>query len=294
MEPQEILAALDEPYAPYQREAVEAAVAQQGAVTPWLLARLRSLAAEPRQWLDEPGPGAIYLLVLLAHFQEPRAHRDLLSLASLPEELAEPLLGDAITELLAPALWATSGGETTGLRALAQDRSAYGFGRGAAIDALVMAVHRGELEAEGVKADLAEWLADDRFAAPGDPAWGCLMFGLLSLYAEEQGELMRRRASEGYLQPEDEREMDFVFGHDREEWLAEERRSTERRFPADVHDYLANWASLQPGFWDEPEGQSPLPRQGPASKPAAPDPKKKKHKRKQQQKGRKANRKKRK
>lgn len=315
MEPQAILAALDEPFAPYQREAVDAAVAQQEAITPFLLERLEAITSDPEGWLavEDRGPLLLYSLVLLPHFRETRAHSYVLSLAALPGDVAEPLLGDAISELLAMALWRTSGGDITGIQEVAQDRRAYGYGRWAGMEALTQAALLEELDAESIRATLGEWLADDSFAARGDSAWEALMVNLLALHATEHAHLLRRRVREGYIAwPVQEREIDDTFNRDREAALAEARKWAERRLSDDVHSHLSHWASFQPGFWDEPEadevpagelfasqdlpplweGAGSMSQKG--SKPAAPDPKKKKKKRKQQKADRKANRKKRK
>ncbi len=140
------------------------------------------------------------------------------------------------------------------------------------------------------------------------------MINLLSLYATEYSDLLRRRIQEGYIDfwMLSESEIDRTFQCDREAILAEGRKWAERRFSDDVHSHLANWASFQPGFWDEPEGGGtssggmcasqdlppllgggePTGRLG--TKPASTDRQKKKQKRKQEKRGRKANRKKRK
>ncbi|WP_207132037.1 DUF1186 domain-containing protein [Halorhodospira neutriphila] len=310
------MTALDEPYAPYQREAVEAAVAQQETITPLLLQHLEPIASDPQRWLalEDQGPTLLYTLVLLPHFRETRAHPHVVTLATLPKALAEPLLGDAITELLPMALWRTSGGDTTSIQEVAKDRNAYGHGRGAAVAALTEAALLGELDVEATKATLGEWLADDDFAELGDPVWVSLLTNLLSLYATEYVHLLRRRIHEEYIDPwlVPESEIDSTFNRDREAVLAEGRKWAKRHFPEDVHSHLASWASFQPGFWDEPGGDDgsgggvfvsqdlpplfggvePAGRLSP--KLASKDPKKKKQKRKQQKRDRKANRKKRK
>ncbi|MEF8794718.1 DUF1186 domain-containing protein [Thiohalorhabdus sp.] len=316
MEPLEIRDAFDAPYAPYQREAVDAAVAQREAVTPLLLERLESVVSDPHGWAaaEDRGPFLLYLLVLLTHFRETRAHSNLLALATLPGDLAEELLGDALSELLPFALWRTSGGDPSGLWELARDREIYGYGRWAALSALTEAAHLGELDAEVVKATLGDWLAQDDFAAREDPAWEGLMINLLSLDATEHEPLLRRRVREGYVHwTVRESEIDHVFSEDREARLAEAREWAEKSFSEDVHRHLSDWASLQPGFWDDLDeeaipGDGPLTsgelppvwdRPGgneaavrPSTKPAGPDPKKKKAKRKQQKQARKGNRKK--
>ncbi|MDZ7749048.1 MAG: DUF1186 domain-containing protein [Halofilum sp. (in: g-proteobacteria)] len=181
-DPQTILHHLDDPQASYQWEAMDQAVAQASAITPLLLERLEAVAADPQGWAERSAAGLLYTIVLLGHFRVTAAHEPLLRLAALPEEVQDRLLGDAITELLPVLLWQTSGGETAGLERVAEQRAAYGFGRGAAIEALVFGVLFGELDRDGVLAYLVALLQDETFAPADDPAWFCLLNALLDLH----------------------------------------------------------------------------------------------------------------
>lgn len=310
MEPDDILARLDTPYASYQWEAMDAAVEQQSALTPLLLQRLESAAADPEALLDADSPGLLYALALVAHFRETAAQEPLLRLASWPEDVIDELLGDAITELLPAVLWRTSGGETNGLRRLLEDRSAYGFCRGAAAEALSWGALFGDLDHEAIESYLLALLDDETFAEPGDPAWYCVFHSVLDLYPQAHEDRLREwiRTADipSYETPEGD--LDWTLREPREQALAWKREEATRRLPTDVHGYLSHWAGFQPGYWDEAETRAdpfegeawaetgpmgPADEIGPSrgTKPKGPDPATKKRKRKQQKKARKANRK---
>lgn len=309
MEPDDILARLDEPRTSYQWEAMDAAVAQQAALTPLLLQRLESAAADPEALLDTDAAGLLYTLALLAHFRETAAHEPLLRLASWPEDVIDELLGDAITELLPAVLWRTSGGQTDGLRRLLEDRTAYGFCRGAAAEAVTWGTLFGDLDHEAIETYLLGLLDDETFAEPGDPAWYCVFHCVLDLNPQEHEDRLREwiRTAQVPSYETPEGDLDWTLREPRAQALTHKREEAARRLPADVHGYLSHWAGFQPGFWDEADTRADpfegvgRPETGPvpppdaigpvrATKPKGPDPATKKRKRKQQKRARKANR----
>lgn len=311
--PEQILARLDDPWAYYQWEAMEQAVAQRVAIKPLLLERLEQVATDPEAWIDHGQAGLLYTVALLSHFADPAAHEPLLRLAHLPEELHDPLLGDATTEFLPVALWRTSARETAGLKRLLEDRSAYSFARGAAAEALVFGALFGALDRNEINAYLASLLQDQTFAEPYDPVWTGIVQALIDLYPAEHEtvirEYLRRDDRDSFGVTEDE--LDHALARDRETALDEALQDVTRRFPCDVHGYLSNWAGFRPPETDplDPEREDPFleslssgydpgfpPPPGSArgaTKPNGPNPDKKKKKRKQQKKARKTNRKKR-
>jgi len=232
----------------------------------------------------------------------PRALR----LARWPEAVIEPVLGDAITEFLPIVLYQTRNGDTAGVQALLEDRSAYGWCRGTAAETLSWCALFGELDRAELQTYFVGLLRDDRFAEPGDAALVGLFHALLELYPSAyEGELRdwtRGAEMPGLLNPE--AGIDAVFARGEGDALAQAREQTAERLPTDVHDYLAHWVSFQPGFWDEEAAMDPFadedggqglaaPRPEPAhvTKPKVPGAGTKKRKRKQQKQSHKANRK---
>ena len=306
MDVETILEALDEPFASYQREAMDAAVEQQAAITPRLLQRLEAAAADPEGWEGADGPGLLYTLALLSHFREPTAHPLTLRLARWPEAIIEPMLGDAVTELLPVVFYQTRNGDNAGIRALLEDPSADGWCRGAAAETLSWCALFGELDRGELQSYFVTLLRDDHFAEPGDDAAVGLFHALLNLYPSayerELRDWARGAETPGPLNPE--ADIDYVLDRGEDKALALAREQTAERLPTDVHDYLGHWAGFQPGFWDDeptldPFGEPDLnagldaPRPAPAraTKPKAPPAGAKKRKRKQQKQSRKANRK---
>jgi hypothetical protein len=308
--PETILAHLDDPQASYQWTAMDQAAAQASEITPLLLERIESVAADPRGWAERDAAAVLYPIALLGHFRETAAHEPLLRLAALPEDVQERLLGDAITELMPLLLWQTSGGETAGLRRVAEQRDAYGFGRGAAIEALVFGVLLGEFERGAVLEYLVALLQDETLAPQGDPVWSGLLMAVVDLHPTEYEAVVRAHVAEadptGVLSVSLQ-ELDRELSQDRDTTLERKRHLVERRFPQDVHGYLSHWHGFQPpGAEPEPNPFGPLPEgftdgaEGPqqssgkrATQPRGPSEGKKKRKRKQQKQSRKSNRKRR-
>jgi len=327
----EILQQLDDPDASYQWDAVDAAVEHKDEITPLLLQRLEAVSRDPQLWLDFDSPGLLYTIVLLAHFRESAAHAALLRLARQPDEIIEPLLGDAITETLPVALWQTRGGDLEGVRGLVDERVASPWSRSIAAEVITWGALFGTLDREDTLAWLAQRLDDPAFAAPGDWARDGVLLALLDLYPQSYESVVRawlRSSDEPEGDSVGEADLDAVLAQDREAFLEGRREEIGARIPDDIHDYLWHWAGFQPGATDPAQDQLndflewladelddppdedltfpefdpdyhepplpplPEPAAGPrATRPKPPPPATRKKKRKQQKKARKASRK---
>ena len=310
----EILQQLDDPDASYQWDAVDAAVEHKDEITPLLLQRLEAVSRDPQLWLDFDSPGLLYTIVLLAHFRESAAHAALLRLARQPDEIIEPLLGDAITETLPVALWQTRGGDLEGVRGLVDERVASPWSRSIAAEVVTWGALFGTLDREDTLAWLAQRLDDPAFAAPGDWARDGVLLALLDLYPESYEAVVRawlRSSHEPGWGSVGEADLDALLAQDREVFLEGRREGIVARIPDDIHDYLSHWAGFQPEgtdrardrvdnflewiadeLYEPPLPPLPEPAAGPrGTRPKPPPPATRKKKRKQQKKARKAGRK---
>jgi hypothetical protein len=158
--PAEIIQALEATADVYPREAVQAALDQREAITPLLLEHLERVVADPELAVNDRA--ASWLLIFAAHllgeFREPRAHRPLVTLSSLPGEQPFDLFSDMVTEELKHVLWMTSSGDITHLVELVHNEAANPYCRQAAILALTTGVAEGALEREVVVAILRDLL----------------------------------------------------------------------------------------------------------------------------------------
>jgi hypothetical protein len=135
----------------YKREEVHAAIELREEITPFLIEIVESIASNPSEYVDREGYFAhIYAIMLLGHFREPGAHESIVKLAGLPEDLADKLLGDMITEDLSVILYRTCGGSLESIKCLAMKEDANDYSRNAAFDAMVFAVADGMVAREEV------------------------------------------------------------------------------------------------------------------------------------------------
>lgn len=173
---------------------------QQALLADDLIARLADAAAQPLAWSGKGKPNPGFLLYLAAAWRDPRAFPYLVALLRLPEHLAESILGDIITEGAATILADTYSSDPEPLHALIQDRTAYGFARGAGLDALAKLVVRGRYPREAFLGDLNR-LADhlDAESDSDTIVGGSIVSSLLDLRAWERRGLALRLYERGLV-----------------------------------------------------------------------------------------------
>ncbi|MEZ5449213.1 MAG: DUF1186 domain-containing protein, partial [Thiolinea sp.] len=155
---EDILAAFQSvPKQQFPTEAIEAALAQQEAITPSLL---EILDITPEQ-LDEQyraGPDEehasftfIFALYLLAQFREQRAFPLMLKFFSNPDsELVDEVSGDIVTEYLPSLLAATYNGDFSALTAVVNDLQVNSYVRTGIIRTLLILHAEQQLDEEGL------------------------------------------------------------------------------------------------------------------------------------------------
>ena len=152
MELQNIESALSTPPENFPREALEAAIAQPGAVTPMLLQALETAVAEPDILDDVSGQYmmTLYAMHLLGQFREPAAYPLLVRLFSLERDWQEHFVDDVISDNL-PRLFASlCGDDLAPLQSIVENPALNKFVRIAALEALAIRVLMGLLEREWV------------------------------------------------------------------------------------------------------------------------------------------------
>ncbi len=135
----------------FPREALEAAVEQQEAITPHLLAYLQELA-DLGENIDEDTPVdmVLFAFFLLAQFREQRAYPLIVKLCSQSTDTVEYLLGDAITEGLNRILASVFDGDLNPIKALIESDSTYEFVGAAALRSLYILNHQQRLSREAL------------------------------------------------------------------------------------------------------------------------------------------------
>lgn len=120
-----ILEAFNGPTDKYRRAEVDEAVALQEQITPWLLAVLDELVANPEKFDDEHTLLHMYAVSLLAHFKEPKAHLPIIRAFNLSPKIEYGLWAEMTTELLPALLFQTCGGMVDALKELVLDATSF-------------------------------------------------------------------------------------------------------------------------------------------------------------------------
>lgn len=265
-----ILAAFETFDGTYKRDAVDAALALQNEITPYLIDILQDVLADPRATLDKPDYfGHIYAIQLLGHFREVRAHQVIIDLASLPSEMPHDLFGDIITEDLAAILFVTCGGSIERIAALLLNREADEYCRNAAARALVYAAVESIVSREEIMALFGSLFTGDE-AASDSEFWSLMAGSVCDLYPEELMPVIEKAfadglISTGFIGPES---FERVLKQGRDRARKETEDEIKRYMPDDFHDRMSWWACFKPA------PKVPKSPASPASKQSTPKQKK--------------------
>ncbi len=187
MEAAEIIAQLERFNGKFEREAVEAAIARRGEVTPALLQILEEIADRDgarRRTAEDGYMAHLYAMYLLAQFRERRAHPLMLKIGLLPSDLLDSLLGDFVTEAFGRVLASTCGGDIAGIQSLIENANADEWARGAALAALMTLVAAGVKSRDEI-VDYFAGLFRGKLTDTVDVVWSDLVAFATDLYATE-------------------------------------------------------------------------------------------------------------
>jgi hypothetical protein len=125
----------------FPREAVEAAISEQAAITPVLIEKLKDCKNNLDELLEDSSyilP--LYVLYLLAQFREKAAYPVIIDFFSTPGDAAMDITGDVVTEDLGRIIASVFDGNLDPIKQLIENREVNEYVRGAAIDSLMTLV----------------------------------------------------------------------------------------------------------------------------------------------------------
>ena len=265
MTPNEIIEALDCPPKVYQRRALQAAMDQRDGIVPLLLQHLQDFLASPESHTPPEYDSffPIYAVFILAHHRVREAHSMLVELASLPGELPFDLLGDVITEGFPAVLWNTSGGDSSDIERLIENREANQYCRWSAVTALTYGVATGELSRGEVVGFLQGLFTGEEAAWDEPGVWSGAACALLDLWPGDSVEVLRGAFKDGLVEPiqTNEGDLEIALERGKEVTLGRLEQHARRQLSRTPHDHLEWWAC----FHDESgppagERQTPKPR----------------------------------
>jgi len=243
-----ILAAFETFDGTYKRDEVDAALALQDEITPYLIDVLKSVLADPVAYLDKPDPfGHVYAIELLGHFREVRAHDVIVDLTSLPDEMPYDLFGDTITEDLPAILLATCGGSIVRIKELLLNREADEYCRSAAAHALVYATVEGVVPRQEIL-DLFGSLFTGNEASSDSGFWDLLAGSAYDLCPGELMPVIEKAFADGLITGDVVGLESFarVLQRGRDRARKETKDEIKRHMPDDFHDRMSWWACFRP------------------------------------------------
>ena len=249
---EETLAKLDTyDYSTFQREALQAAIQHQEAITPALLNIIERIANNPR-FLDEHPDymGFTYALFLLAQFREKRAYPFIVQyFAQLGTEIdALDATGDLVTEGLNRILASVCQGDLSLIKQLIENPRHNVFVRSAAIESLVVLYNGDQLTREELIAYFQR-LIDDKLEQEEEPSfWGALVNCCYKIYPEELYDVLvdcfeRELVDTCMIDKED---IDRSMRMGKMQTLAKLKADTHSQFIDDVISEMEWWACFHP------------------------------------------------
>lgn len=247
MNTQEILAELKYNTGIFPRPALQEAVASKEQIIPALLEIIEDAKQLPEVLYDRRYMAHIYAMYLLAQFRESRAYPLIVEFFSIPGKITLDCTGDVVTEDLHRILASVSHGDASLIKSLAENGDANEYVRGAALDALLTQMVRGEATRHEMMAYYQSLFRGGLVRQPSQ-AWASLVSCSTDLYPEEVMADIRQAFEEGLV---DEMSIDLsyvieTFARGKERVLRELWEDSRRRFIEDVIKDIEWWACFKP------------------------------------------------
>lgn len=282
----------------YKREQIDAAINMKDEITPYLIEILENAHTDYEKYIsDENLYDHIYALMLLGHFKEPKSHKVIVDLFSLPGDIPDKLFGDLTTSNLPIILLNTCGGSVELIKSLILNKDAYDYCRVSACQALAYAVIKEYVSRESVL-ELFGTVFIGEEAGDMSDFWGIMADSVCALYPEEIIDVIQQGYEDGLIMPGMTNYSDFEDALElgKDECLEKLKVDLERNSFEDIHDTMSWWAC----FNDKSDVLSPSSGMGngllpddsghPSSKSQEKKKKAKKKKRKQAKASKKKNR----
>lgn len=272
----------------YKKDQIDAAVSLKEEITPHLIKIIENTMNDPDPYVQNQGLyDHIYALMLLGHFKNPKAHKPIVDLFSLPGDTTEHLYGDIRTSDLPTILFNTCNGAIDQIKAMILNKEVDDYNRISACQALAYSVVEGYISRKEAVEFFGTLFTGDETDEASD-FWGLLANIACDLYPEEIMDVIEASYENGLIMPGLIGYEDFKQALDMGEKVCLERlrQNREDHNLDDIHQSMSWWACFDE---DEDQPDYPAPAPGPDLKKI---PKKKAKTKKKKRKQAKASRKK--
>lgn len=231
----------------YKKELVDAAIELQEEITPSLIDILNKVFSDPVGYLENDKFWYhIYAVMLLGHFKEHKAHKAIVDLFSLHDNIPDRLFGDITTSDLPVILLNTCGGSIDLIKTLALNKEADDYCRISALNAMAYAVVENIITREDVLAFYGQLFTDSETETDSD-FWGLLACLVCDLYPEELMPTIKTSYENGLISP-------GIIGYEaferelkdgKEECIEKLKIDLKRHSLDDIHNSMSWWACFK-------------------------------------------------
>jgi hypothetical protein len=238
----------------YKKELVDTAIELKEEITPYLIDLLNKVLADPVGYLENDDYyDHIYAVMLLGHFKEERAHKVIVDLFSLPDNIPDRLFGDITTSDLPIILLNTCGGSIDLIKTLALNKEADDYCRLSALHAMAYAAVEDVTPREDVLAFYGQLFTGNE-ADPDSDFWGLLANLVCDLYPEELMDTINKAYDEGLIFPEviGYKEFENAIKDGKDKCIEKLKLDLKRYSLDDIHRSMSWWACFKQ------ENESPI------------------------------------
>ena len=228
----------------YKQKQIDAAIKLKGEITPYLIEILENVLTNYEKYIADVNLyDHTYAVMLLGHFKEPKSHKVIVDLFSLPGDIPNKLFGDLTTSNLPVILLNTCGGSVELIKSLILNKEAYDYCRLSACSSMTYAVVKGYVSRKLVL-ELFGTLFTGEEADEISDFWGLLANYICDLYPEEIMDVIKQAYEDGLIMPGLINYNDFdealVLGKDK--CLEKLKTDLERNSLDDIHGAMSWWA----------------------------------------------------
>jgi hypothetical protein len=228
----------------YKQKQIDAAIKLKDEITPYLIEILENVLTDYEKYIaDDDLYDHIYAVILLGHFKEPKSHKVIVDLFSLPGDIPNKLFGDLTTSNLPVLLLNTCGGSVELIKSLILNKEAYDYCRVSACYSMAYAVVKGYVSRKLVLELFGTLFTGEETDEISD-FWGLLANYICDLYPEEIMDVIKQAYEDGLIMPGLIHYNDFeeALALGKDKCLEKLKTSLERNSLDDIHSAMSWWA----------------------------------------------------
>lgn len=228
----------------YKRDQIDVAIKLKDEITLHLIEILENVLSEPEQYAEnEDFYDHIYAVMLLGHFKEPKAHKVIVDLFSLSDDLPDQMFGDIGTSNLPVILLNTCGGSVELIKSMILNKEVDDYCRISACHALAYAVVEGYVSRESIIEFFGTLFTGEEADEISD-FWGLLAMIVHDLYPGEIVDVIKQAYFDELIMPGMIQYSDFEKALElgKDKCLERLKNDLERHSIDDIHAAMSWWA----------------------------------------------------